>query len=182
MRTTLSIFLAFFLVGCATTSGIKQEGSESIPLNFSNYDVVVVNDFGDATKKGDLPTYAGSSFADRIDSAIRSKGVFKEVSRNADDVDSNALVIGGNITRYAEGNAALKMMIGLGAGSTYFDAKVTFTDSVTKQQLGEVTVDKNSWALGGGLAAGQSVEHFMNQAAQKIADELADAKVVIPAQ
>ena len=46
----------------------------------------------------------------------------------------------------------------------------------TQSQLGVINVDKNSWALGGAIAAGQSVDHFMNQAAKKIADELSERK------
>ena len=42
--------------------------------------------------------------------------------------------------------------------------------------LDELVVDKNSWALGGALAAGQTVEQFMKASAEKIAEELARAK------
>ncbi len=67
-------------------------------------------------------------------------------------------------------------MVGLGAGSAYFDAVVEMYDSETNQKLGEIIVDKNSWALGGFLAAGQSVESFMNGAAKKVAEEMQKSK------
>ena len=64
----------------------------------------------------------------------------------------------------------------MGAGSTYFDALVRFNDLDGDNQLGEIVVDRNSWGLGGIVAASQDIDHFMEQAAKKIASELAKAK------
>lgn len=82
----------------------------------------------------------------------------------------------GDITRCAKGSAALKVLIGMGAGSTYFDAIVKFKDVQSDSQLGETVVDKNRWGLGGVVAASQDIEHFMDEAAKKIASELTKAK------
>ena len=60
----------------------------------------------------------------------------------------------------------------MGAGSAFFEADVQFRDG-KGNSIGQVKVDKNSWALGGGLAAGQSPLTFMDGAAEKIADEAA---------
>jgi hypothetical protein len=49
-------------------------------------------------------------------------------------------------------------------------ASVNFRDS-KGSSIGVIKVDKNSWPLGGGLAAGQNPEAFMNGAADKIAEE-----------
>jgi hypothetical protein len=68
-----------------------------------------------------------------------------------------------------EGNAALRMFVGMGAGSSYFDANVRFSDSRGKS-LGMIRVDKNSWALGGGLAATQTVDTYMREGAKKTAE------------
>ena len=144
--------------------------------DFSNYNSVVVSDFGDATKNQNMPEYAGANFADRIISAIREKGTFEKVTDNPQEISGNTLVVSGDVTRYQEGNSTLKFLIGFGAGGTYFDANVSISDMNTQSQLGVINVDKNSWALGGAIAAGQSVDHFMNQAAKKIADELSERK------
>jgi hypothetical protein len=64
----------------------------------------------------------------------------------------------------------------MGAGSSYFDAILRCKDADSGQQIGEIVVDKNSWALGGGLAAGQTVQGFMEGAAKKAAAQLAEAK------
>jgi uncharacterized NAD-dependent epimerase/dehydratase family protein len=64
----------------------------------------------------------------------------------------------------------------MGAGSSYFDATTALADAETGASLGLVTTDKNSWALGGGIAAGQTVQSFMQGAAEKIAKELKERK------
>ncbi|MEM7081554.1 MAG: DUF4410 domain-containing protein [Pseudomonadota bacterium] len=174
MRTLLIGFSLFFLTACGTTSGVEQGGEKVKDLDLTGYDKVVVMDFGDATEDGSVPAFAGPNFADRIQAAINKTGAYSEVLRNESDLE-NALVISGDITRYKEGNAALKLIIGFGAGSTNFDADVSLTDTAGAQ-FGSIAVDKNSWALGGGLAAAQSIEGFMDGAATKIAKELARGK------
>jgi predicted small secreted protein len=170
--------LATMLVACGTTSGIKGEGGKTIDINLSKYENVVVLDFADGTEKSNLPEFAGRNFADRIAAAVRGKAIFKEVVR--DSLDDKSIVISGEITRYAEGNAALKLLIGFGAGSTYFDAKVKIADSESNKQLGEIIVDKNSWVLGGGVASSQTVDYFMIEASEKIAEEIEKAKNYTP--
>ena len=176
MRRVIFVVIAMLVVGCGSTSGIKKDGQKAVNLDFSGYDAVLVNSFGDGTKKQTVPLYASDNFVDRLVSAIRRTGAYSTVTSNADRIEGNALVVGGNITRYAEGNPALKMLIGMGAGSTYFDADVVFADKESQSELGQITVDRNSWGLGGAVAAGQTVEQFMNEAAQKIASELDKAK------
>ena len=166
MRSSiLVLLLSFFLVACGTTSGIKHGGNESSQLNLSSYSMVTIGDFSDSTKKQDLPVSASRDFGDLIAREIIKKAVFDEVTK--EPVDTQAITIGGEITRYAKGNAALKALVGFGAGSTYFDAKVTFHDSISGEFLGEVVVDKNSWGAGGWLAASQTIESFMTGAAKK---------------
>lgn len=92
------------------------------------------------------------------------------VSRSS-GADRDTLVIDGVITRFEEGNAALRYLIGMGAGSSYFDATTRFRDG-TGAVVGETKTDKNSWVLGGALAATQTPETYMTGAAKKIADEV----------
>ncbi len=53
-----------------------------------------------------------------------------------------------------------------------FDARVELVDGGSGKTLGTWKVDKNSWALGGGIAATQTPEGFMQEAASKIGTEL----------
>lgn len=171
--------------GCGTTSGLRAV-DDSIDLDLSTYDRIVVLDFQDQTDKTRLKSdqremyeekigIAMRTFADLLASEIRGTNAYAEVSRETSA--EPALLVTGAITRYQEGKAAMRFLIGMGAGSSYFDADVLFTDNLSQKQLAEVQVDKNSWALGGGLAAGQTVENFMKGAAKKIAKELAAAKM-----
>lgn len=175
---------ALLLQGCGTTSGLKPV-DEAAVLDFSNYDRVVVLDFADHTDKSGLKpdkrivyeaktSAATRTFAELIAAEIRKTGAYAEVLRA--ETEEPAIVVSGSIVRLEEGNATARFLVGMGAGSSYFDAAVFFADSQSDAHLAEVKVDKNSWALGGGLAAGQTVEHFMQGAAKKVARELAAAK------
>ena len=62
------------------------------------------------------------------------------------------------------------------SGSSHFDAKVCFKDNETKNILGTIDVDKQSWALGGALAGTQDVKSHMESAAEKIVSEITKAK------
>lgn len=185
-KGTLILLMGYlFIQGCGTTSNLKP-AAETEGLDFSVYERVVVLDFQDATDKSKIKAkklakheetlkMAVRNFADRLAAEIRLTEAYSEVLR--EQTDEPAMVISGAITRYKAGNAAARLIVGFGAGSSYFDAEVEFSDGVTEAKLGSMTVDKNSWVLGGGLAAGQSVERFMDGAARKIAKQLAEAKL-----
>ena len=134
---------------------------------------MVVQDFRSAVSDDDGSTVAaGRQFADMIAVEVRSAKPGVPVDRTS-RADANSLVIGGEITRSVEGNAALRLFVGMGAGSSYFDADVRLSDGGSGRSLGVLRADKNSWGLGGGIAAGQTVEVFMRGAAHKTAAEAA---------
>lgn len=189
------LVLTSALVACGTTSDIKpipkpeavaspaQKAAAAIDL--SGYDKVIVLDFVDATDKGNLKpdkvraysdtmASATHAFADLIAQKVRDTGAFQEVVRGPSP--GKALSISGRITRLSEGNAALRLLIGMGAGSSYFDATTDLSDADSGTRLGELTTDKNSWVLGGAIAATQTVQSFMQGAAEKIAEQLRDGK------
>ena len=175
----LAIFvLAVMLSSCGTTSNIRSaEKADDLP-DFRNYNYVIVNDFKDGvSKSSDDPHILaeGKRFADMIASLIKSRNVFVKVERNVESADM-ALLIDGKITKYSEGNAVMRTLVGFGAGSSHFDAKVNISDNTTKQHLGSIDVHKMSWALGGVIAGSQDTSSHMNSAATKIADECTKAK------
>jgi uncharacterized protein YceK len=170
--------------GCGTVSEMETSGANA---NFSEarYTKVAILDFTNGastnkTKADDIAEFnesveiAGRLFADKIAAELRKEKLFPEIVR--EEVEGPALVIYGTITRMEEGNAAARLFIGLGAGSSYFDAEVLFTDNVDGENLGVMKIDKNSWALGGGIAAGQTVEGYMDKGAEKIAEEIIKAR------
>ena len=158
-------------VGCGSTSGLQNTQGQAI-TSARKFSKVTVQDFKLSTKEiGEKVTASKVYFADRIATAINKGGRFSSVKRNA-TADANTLVIDGVITKYEEGNSTLRLFIGMGAGSSFFESDVNFRDS-KGTIMGHIKVDKNSWALGGGIAAGQNPEAFMNGAADKIAEEAA---------
>lgn len=176
-----SIISIALISGCGTVS--DMESTDGAPLfDSTKYSKVAVLDFSNSAptksaKKEKIDEHnakvdsAGRTFADKIAIEIRKKNLFAEVVRT--QTEDQSLIIYGAITRYEEGSAAARFLIGLGAGSSYFDADVSFKDNITDNELAVLKVDKNSWVLGGGLAATQTVEAYMNEAARKIANELA---------
>lgn len=162
---------------CGTTSELRNASNPSIPLNLSSYQRVIVNDFKDevsSSKQDPHLVSVGKQFADLLASKLQARHAFKTVERNV-KINGPALLIGGDITGYDEGNAALRLMIGFGAGSSVFDAKVVFKDNVTQKEIGQIDVNKMSWLLGGMIASGQDVKDHMHSSADCIADSCAQA-------
>lgn len=133
------------------------------------YTKVLVKDFRNLAADSDQT--AGAKFAGIIAGEIMRSHSSANVIRTGTP-DASTLVIEGDITRYVEGNAALRLFIGMGAGSSYFDALVRVNDGGNGQNISTLKADKNSWGLGGSIAAGQTVETFMNAAAKKTAQEI----------
>ncbi|WP_410520745.1 DUF4410 domain-containing protein [Candidatus Tisiphia endosymbiont of Dioctria rufipes] len=73
---------------------------------------------------------------------------------------TSSILIDGKITKYSEGNAVMRTLIGFGAGSSRFDAKINIKDNETKKLLGSIDANKMSWALGGVIAGSQDVKHI----------------------
>lgn len=180
------------LAACGTTSDLQRADSATQQIDLSGYESAVVANFTDAAtenkvfksdekgqaKKADYRAEvnaAGATFAEFIKAELDKLGVFAEVERGS-EAGEGALLIDGRITRFERGNAAAKFLIGLGAGSTYFDATVRVSDGATGAELGSIVVDKNSWVLGGVISASQNVEGFMQGGAKKTARELYIAK------
>ena len=162
---------SLFLASCGTTSSLRDaQGAAIAPApKFSkvvvqNYTSTVTDDEADKAQVA-----ASGFFPDHIVNELREEGGFTSVSRTAKP-DTDTLVIEGVVTRYVEGNAALRLLVGMGAGSSHFDATTQFKDA-KGNVLGKIESDKVSWALGGGLAASQTTQKFMKGAAEKIAEE-----------
>ena len=179
-----SIVTCLLISGCGSVSQLETSENQNLQ-SIGDYDSVMVLDFSDKTHPSikdsskleihrDRVEMAGENFADRIVSELQASGQFKAVVR--ENLEGRHLIISGDIVRYAEGNAAARLWIGMGAGSSFFDANVVFKDGESGKVLGKVAIDKNSWVLGGGIASGQTVEHFMNRGAKRIAEELQEIK------
>jgi Domain of unknown function (DUF4410) len=157
------------LSSCGTTSSLKGARGEEI-TSTRKFSKVTVQDFKlSVSEMGEKVTASKAYFPDRIATALNKTGRFASVKRNAAP-DASTLIIDGVITKYVEGNPTLRLFIGMGAGSAFFESDVSFRDN-KGATIGKIKVDKNSWALGGGIAAGQNPQSMMEGAADKIAAE-----------
>ncbi len=163
----LPIAAGLALSSCGSVSDFQP--ATTAPVS-KKYHKVLVRDFTHTVSDDDGTTpVAARKFSDEISYAIQRQTPNVPVSRSGKP-DSDTLVIGGEVTRYMEGNAALRLMVGMGAGSSYFDANVRFYDGKSGKSIGTIKVDKNSWALGGGIAATQTVDSYMKEGATKTAE------------
>lgn len=171
---TLSVSAAavLSLSSCGTVAPVAPDsaGTTTGAAVGKTYTKVLVQDFRDIAQ-GDETGTAGAKFAGIIAGEIMRAKPTASVVRTGKP-DASTLVIGGDITRYVEGNAALRLLVGMGAGSSYFDAIIRVTDGGTGGVVSTLKADKNSWGLGGSIAASQTVETFMNEAAKKTAAQV----------
>ena len=171
MKNTFIKFGSALAIGTLVSCGTVSELDVKNVRGSKKYAKVLVRDFAYKGSAEEVTGPASSTiFQNYISDAVKKEGMFGSVARSGKP-GADTLVIDGDVTRYAAGNAALRAMVGLGAGSAYFDADVNFRDGATNQIIGSIKVDNNSWVLGGGLAAGQTPETFMRGAAKKVAKE-----------
>jgi hypothetical protein len=202
------LLAALALSGCGSVSGLTRE-SGAAPMRIADYTRVEVADFtsseaptfDDEKKRADYEegvARAKVAFADKIAEEVRASGAFESVSRTPgprcpgtgecrerQDAGSGrpALRVGGDIRRYDEGNVAARALTGF-AGQAHFDATVEVADAESGLVLATLTVDRNSWPLPIGASTNlvQNPNLFMNQAAKKMASELAAKKGVAAPQ
>jgi len=180
--------IAVSLAACGTTSSfhaVPAAAQEYIDL--APYDRLLVEDFlDDATHRAKPEMQpilqpkvmkAATMFPDQIASVVAAEGGFTTVERSGAGGEGT-LLLRGAITQYDEGSATLRWIVGFNAGNVNFDATLQLVDGGTQDVLGTWLVDKNSWALGGGIAATQTPELFMAEAARKIGEELARSRKV----
>jgi hypothetical protein len=177
------LLLACAVSGCGTTSNFKATPKSAADL--SRFNKVSVEDFTDGASQKASPAKRETKehemqrvtrdFADMLAWEIGHKCIFEQVTRNGTN-DNQTLIIRGTITRYEEGSPSARLWVGMGAGSSYFDAAVEFRDGGSGEAFGSIDANRNSWVLGGGLAAAETPDSFMREAARKVAEELARLK------
>ncbi|MBL9133967.1 MAG: DUF4410 domain-containing protein [Verrucomicrobiaceae bacterium] len=174
MKTLLRLLSAaavsLLLCSCGTVGWMKH--AKGAPSGAS-YHRVVVRDYTAAvpTSQEAKASRAKRNFPDRIMWALWREAPGLPVAREG-AVDAGTLVVTGRITRCDDGNEHLRFLIGMGAGSSYFDAVTQISDG-SGRLLGTIRHDKNSWPLGGSIAATQTAEGFMVGSAEKVAREVA---------
>lgn len=172
MKLFLICFLliaAFGLTSCGTVAPVKMADASTNPAVASGktFQRVLIKDFRNLA---DNANAGGQVLASKIQAEILRQRPSANIARTG-AADAQTLVVEGEIKRFVEGNAALRLLIGMGAGSSYFDAEIRLTDA-SGVPITRIVADKNSWGLGGGIAASQTVDAFMNEAARKTAEQV----------
>lgn len=172
-QSILLCITSLTLISCGTVSTTKPgaTGTSSTAKVSKTYTKVLVKDFTPGPDSG-ADAAACLKFTGVVAGEILRASPSTPVLRTGTP-DASTLVVSGEITRFVEGNAALRFLVGMGAGSSYFDATIRATDGVSGTSIATLNADKNSWGLGGSLAAGQTVYTFMDEAAKKTAQEVA---------
>ena len=172
-----TLVIAALTSGCGTVSKISPATSASGgSLKVKKYQrIVVMTPTTTVTDAKDKPVAekACGYLADAMVDHLRKLQLAETIER--DGGINDALVISSVITRCTEGSAGLRLWIGMGAGSSFFDANISFKDGSSGDAIGAMVVDKNSWALGGGAASAQTVTAFMEAAAKKVAEQIQQA-------
>jgi Domain of unknown function (DUF4410) len=173
IRCLLIFPVILALSACGSVATLQTRDGKPVPAASNLYQRVLVKDFTHTVKddKGTTPI-AARRFSEKIADSIRLARPGLAVARSG-KAAPGTLVIQGEVTRYMEGNAALRLLVGMGAGSAYFDANIYLTDGASGKEIGLIRVDKNSWGPGGGLAATQTVDTFMDAGAKATAAEVA---------
>lgn len=165
------------LSACGSVSRLEHSGGH----DFRAYRTIVIGTLGNKPaiaipddKRLAYDTQVGiasSRFAMYLERELRAYRMDVDVVRG--EPRPGALFVEGDITRYANGNAALRLFFGFGAGSSYFDAFVRFRDTDSGDVVGTVLVDKNSWPIASGVAAFQTGDAEVLGAAKRVAEEIA---------
>jgi hypothetical protein len=107
------------------------------------YQVAVVKGFG---YKEESPNARGkqlsNEFASVLAEEIQNVGKFSKVTTASES--GRALRIEGDVTYLEEGNNALRIGIGMGAGSAHFNCTGRFVDNSTGKLLGTFEVERSS--------------------------------------
>jgi hypothetical protein len=185
MRSAILV-LAVLLSGCGTLGKLDVDASRRTQLGA--LDRVVVGEFvaNDTRRSRDAEQGAKRTeaieagrvaFAQRIAEELRAVGAYDAVLEAG--AEPPALMISGTIDRWEPGNIAARTLVGF-VGKSEFEATVRFTDLGTGAELARLKVDRNSWPLPIGSASNvvQTVEFHMQQAARRVAHELARARGV----
>ena len=130
--------LASMLAACGTTGSIQPTAKPQavvgapapkggVPLDLSGYDRVVVLDVVDATNKSGIKPADLRAYSATMATAVRTfPDLIAQKLRGPNP--GKALRISGRITRLTDGNSSLRLFIGMGAGSAYFDAATELAD------------------------------------------------------
>lgn len=192
MRFIIRIALVLIVVGlaaCGTTGQLAsrsakhaeqiKEFEQVVVLDFNANDMRPVNDAQEKAERERNVNQGRILFADTIAERIIETKAFSTVSRRP--LQGRFLVVTGTVDVWEPGNIATRAITGY-IGQSQFASTIHVLDGQTGEELARISGDRNSWPLpiGASTTILQTVDFFMNEAANHIATELAAAKTLRP--
>ena len=168
------------VIGCATPLQMSIQGNEVL---FRGHTTAVVMTFVDLSEPvgntdeqkqayKDTLQVVCKTFTEYLTQEIQQNKIYSIVLKDQQVSSDSAIVISGLVHKFDKGNAALRYLIGLGAGSSIFHATIQFKDSKSGKILGTISNNGTSWVGGGVIASSQNTDVLMREAASHVASEL----------
>lgn len=143
MKSLLSLLtaaVAFACVSCGTSTEFTAGAKPA-----TTYDSVVIRDF---TYKAEEPEAKGPAltkqFTPVLKEELENTRKFAKVTAGGATSKAHALRIEGEVTYLAEGNDALRIGVGFGAGKSHFYCTARYLDNATGKLLGTLQVERGS--------------------------------------
>jgi hypothetical protein len=184
VRITLAL-IAAALAACGSTGQLAPKSAQQadqirsfnqvVVLDFHANDTRPAKDDEEKTEREKSLNQGRALFADAIAERISATKAFSAVSRKP--LDGKFLVVTGSVDVWEPGNIAARALTGY-IGQSQFASTIKVLDGQTGEELARLNGDRNSWPLpiGASTTILQTVDFFMNEAADHIASELAAAK------
>lgn len=162
----LPIAAALLCASCGVSTEYSESSKPSAP-----YQAVVVGDF---KYKVEDPTADGAKLSNEFPSVLSEE--FQNGKRfqkiTGKSYKGRALRVEGDVTLLAEGNSALRIGVGMGAGKSHFYTTARFIDNSTGKLLGTYTVERSS--KNGMMGIADNFPVVRRSAAYDIATKAAD--------
>lgn len=170
MKSILNLLPVAIALVCASCGGGNIDYVE-VSAPSAPYQVAVVKGFA---YKVEEPSARGAELAKEFSSVlseeIQNVGKFSKVTTSPQS--GRALRIEGDVTYLEEGNSALRIGVGMGAGSAHFNCTARFIDNSTGKLLGTFEVERSSKSGLRGVADNFPI--IRRSAAGDIAEKAAD--------
>jgi hypothetical protein len=146
LNTILPLTIALLGASCGVSTNYVAASAPTAP-----YQVVVVNDFKyqEEDKKANGPALT-KEFTAVLTEELQNVHKFSKVTSGVHQ--GRALRIEGDVTLLEEGNSALRIGVGMGAGKSHFFCTARFIDNSSGKLLGTFEVQRSSKTGMAGIA------------------------------
>jgi hypothetical protein len=143
MKSLLTLFTAAVALACVSCGTSTEFTAGAKPA--SPYEAVVIRDFA---YKAEEPEARGpeltKQFTPVLKEELENTRKFAKVTAGGAASKAHALRVEGEVTYLAEGNDALRIGVGFGAGKSHFYCTARYLDNTTGKLIGTLQVERSS--------------------------------------